>query len=106
MAQATFSWDGTTGRLTGGDRGSGTTFSVTPAAVRPLASPARKQAEQGQAFWTDALSQLTSYTLDYLGMRTQEVTPDGAVQTWTLDPGSTEQVDTYQDGLGRTTTFT
>lgn len=34
VAQATFSWDSTNGRLTGGDRGSGTTFSAVPAAGR------------------------------------------------------------------------
>jgi YD repeat-containing protein len=57
----------------------------------------------GVGKYTDALGHPTSYTLDGLGRVTNEVTADGAVQSWVRNPAGL--ATSYTDGLNHTTTY-
>ena len=100
---ATFTYNGTTGLLSSINRGSGTTLSLAPAAAYGLATSPAAGANP-TAVITDALSNLTTYTLDGQGRTTKLQTPDGGVTTYTLDAAG--HVIVLADPLDRVTTFT
>ncbi|HEV3256736.1 MAG TPA: hypothetical protein VG013_07655, partial [Gemmataceae bacterium] len=99
---ATFSYDPTSGVLSSINLGLGSTLAVSPAAVQGLATSPAKLASQALGILTDALSQLTTYSLDLYGQPTKLLTPDGATQSWQRDFAG--QATAYTDGISRTTT--
>ena len=101
---ATYTYSTANGTLTGINRGLGTTLAVAAAAAQGLGASTAINASAAAAALTDALSHTTSYVLDALGRPTQLQTADGAVQSWGLN--SAGNPTTYQDQLGRTTSYT
>jgi YD repeat-containing protein len=99
----TITYNATTGLVSSLDRGLGSTLNLAPAASQGLAtSPALNS--PALAVVTDALSHLTTYTLDGEARITKLQTPDGATSNWTRD--SEGQVTVVTDPLGNTETYT
>jgi YD repeat-containing protein len=98
---ATFSYDGATGRLTGVNRGLGSTYALLPRQLQGLATSPAASATFDVAVLTDPRNFPTTYALDSSGRLLQEWDPDGTSQAWARDPAG--QVTAYADGLGHAT---
>ncbi len=100
---ATYAYDSVAGVLNTITLASSDTLNLVPADVWALqTSPARSA--PAVAVLTDALSQVTTLTLDLLGRLLQQATPDGAVQQWQRDAAG--QPTTFTDPLNRVTSYT
>ena len=99
----TYTYD-SQGALSGADEGLGSTMGLVPSSIQGLQTNPAISAGQDVAVWTDALGQLTTYTLDSTGQPTELQTPDGGIQTWQRDFAG--QPTVYTDAMGRVTTYT
>jgi RHS repeat-associated protein len=98
-----YSYDATTGLLKSVDWGHTSTMTFVPEAVQGLTTSPAKNASQAVAVITDALSQVTTLTLDSLGRLLQVQTPDNASQKVQLDFAG--QPTVFTDALNRVTTL-
>ncbi len=100
----TYTYDPTTGVLTGVNQGLGTTMGLVPESIQGLQTNPAISVNQAVAVMTDALDQLATYTLDSLGQPTRIETPDGGIQTYQYDFAG--QPTVYTDAMGRVTQYT
>jgi RHS repeat-associated protein len=98
---ATYSYDATNGLLTSVNLGASTTLNLIPAAVQGLATSPAISSTSAVGALTDALSRVTSYTLDSQGRLSQLQRADGSLATYTLDFAG--QPIKYTDPLGHVT---
>src|SRR5262249_23524713 len=80
------------------------TLGVGPQSVQGLQTSPARSAGQAVAILTDALNQLTTYTLDTVGRLTGLQTPDGATQAWRRDFAGPALA--YTHALNHTTSYT
>jgi RHS repeat-associated protein len=93
---ATYTYDSTSGVLTGVNRGLGTSYTLRPSNVVLLQTRGGVVGpDAAVAQWTDPRTNLSTYTLDLNGWVGQLDTPDSAHQYWYRD--WTEQVAAYAD---------
>src|SRR5262249_55432277 len=100
---ATFTYDATTGRLSGVNRGGGTVYTIHPQQSQSLASNPAIALGSYVATVADPLSHTTSFTLDLTGRLVQEQDANGAVTQWLRN--GTGQVVVYQPPQGCPTVY-
>jgi YD repeat-containing protein len=98
----TYSYDAA-GTLSGTNAGDGVTLAVLSPVAASLGSDALTANKVGQAVFSDALGDTSTYTLDLAGRVLAVVDPDGDVQTWQRDAHG--QIAVYTDALSRSTTY-
>jgi virginiamycin B lyase len=103
FATTTYTYDSTTGVLTGGNSGGGVTQSMTPENDQGFGTSSAASAGSAVSVNTDALANVTTYTLDANGRVIKQQNPDGSVQTWTRDFAG--NVTAFKDGLGHVTSY-